>query len=109
MLMPKDIANDVRAVLLNARTGTGTQHHYLTAFQILARLPDDLRAQIIAERGFPGQGTGKHYNSASLVSDSAESIGGIEKTYMDTGGLEFYVDGKPIVAGYGVCGLYRLS
>jgi len=82
--MPTDILGDVEKVLRNARTGKGTEPAFLTAFQILEALPEQLRDQLIAERTRGGKGAGVTYAAPSVVSDAAEMIPGIEITYLDT-------------------------
>lgn len=106
--MPKDIIDDVRGVLEHARAGKGTERHYLTAYQILAALPSQVRDTLIQQRGLPGAGAGVHYSAASLVSDAAEQVPGVQKAYLDSRYLSFEVDQRTVAAGYGVCGLYRL-
>jgi hypothetical protein len=108
MLMPADIASNVQRVLQKARKGKGTERPFLTAYQILNRLPKALRLQIITERKRPGKGAQVHFAAASLVSKAAAGLPGVEITYLDTRGLGFHVDGALVAAGYGVCGLYRL-
>jgi hypothetical protein len=107
-LMPDDIVDDVREVLANANKGKGTDCQYLTAYQILALLPQHVRATLIAQRGLPGQGAGVHYSAASLVSDAAEKVAGVEKAYLDSRHVHFQIDGSTVAAGYSVSGLYRL-
>jgi hypothetical protein len=107
-LMPRDILDDVRAVLERASKGRGSERHYLTAYQILAELPSALRDTLIQQRGLPGVGAGVHYSAASLVSDAAEQLAGIEKAYLDSRHTSFQIDQHVVAAGYGVSGLYRL-
>jgi len=45
-LRPTHIVDDVRTVLADARRGKGDRPNYLTAFQILDRLPEPLRARL---------------------------------------------------------------
>jgi hypothetical protein len=107
-LMPTDITDQVRTVLLNAHTGKGTERTFLTAYQILERLPDTVRTTLISERQLGGKGTGVTYAAPSVVSDAAERIPGIEIAYLDTQGIKLEVAGQTLTAGYPVCGLYRL-
>lgn len=57
-LMPSEIADDVRQVLLSAPDASRYGRCFLTAYQILERLPNATRDRIIAERGHGGQGAG---------------------------------------------------
>lgn len=107
-LMPSDIRDDVAAVLEQARKAGGPAGPYLTAYQILAMLPQPLRNVLLQQRGLPGSGAGVHYSAASLVSDAAELLPNVQKSCLDSRHVHFIIDGHPpIEAGYGV-GLYRL-
>ena len=108
MLMPRDIADEVRAVLRSAHVGKGTERRFLTAYQILERLPAPLRDEVIADRGLPGKGGGSNYSAASLIADAAESLHGVETAFLDCGGITFSVGKHEVVPGYPLCGLYRI-
>ena len=108
-LKPSEIVDEVREVLENASSGKGESPHYLTAYQILDRLPDALKDRIISERGPSGKGAGSHYSSASLISDAAELVEDIEISYLDARGLSMTVGNLGIQAGFEVCGIYRIS
>ena len=107
-LMPKDIVDDVRRVLLDARRGKGARPNFLTALQILDRLPKEIRSRLISERSGGGEGAGKPFAAPSLVSHAARLIPGVEVEYMDSVGLSVKVAGEPIAPSYEVCGLYRI-
>jgi hypothetical protein len=107
-LMPSNIRDEVRDVLARASRGKGDETTFLTAYQILARLPEAIRARLIDERQLGGKGTGVHYAAASVVSDAAEQIQGVEVRYLDTRQLTIHVAGQLVEPGYQVCGLYRL-
>lgn len=107
-LMPKDIVDDVRAVLERARTGRGDERHYLTSYQILAELPPQVRHTLIQQRGLPGAGAGAHYTSASVVMDAAKLVPGIEIACLDTRHASFEIEGRSVQPGFGVCNLYRV-
>jgi hypothetical protein len=109
-LMPSStiVTEAVRKALLDAATGKGSVPCFLTAYQILSRLPEGLRAQLIAERGRGGKGAAVYYAAPSVVSDAAERLPGIEVQYLDTGGLKLIIEGHELDAGSPVCGLYRL-
>jgi hypothetical protein len=104
----------VLVVLSGASTGKSglAYRHFLTSYQVLHRLPDAMREQLIDEYGQPGHGAGKNYTAASRVSDYLEPMvnsGVVEPGYLDTGDMTFTVGGNPTVAGYESCGLYRLK
>src|SRR4051794_30527942 len=87
-LMPRDITDEVRAVLLAAHRGKGGDRpNFLTAYQILDRLPTATRDRLVAERTLGGRGSGVSYAAPSVVSDAATSLPGIVVEYMDTAGL----------------------
>jgi hypothetical protein len=102
VVKPTDIKNDVENVLRNARV-------FMSAYQILEELPTDLRDLLIKERGMPGQGSGHHFASASVVADAAEMLEGREIIYGVTRHLKFEVAGKEIRSGNEVCAFYRLQ
>ncbi len=94
-LMPSDIKDD--------------RPYYLTAYQILDRLPNDIRTRLIQERTIGGRGAGVSYGAPSVVSDAAELLKpDIEIDYIDNVGMHVDVAGTPITPGFEVCGIYRL-
>lgn len=109
-LMPDDILDDVRVVMSNVRHEHENESYFVTAYQVLARLPAAVRERLIQERGMPGAGSGVSYSSASLVSSALKNLaraGEIEIAYMDCVGVMTKVNGQTIIPGYEVCGLYR--
>ncbi len=106
-LMPADIASAVRAVLLRAPMGKGDERHFMTSYQILAKLKSTLRETLIRERGLPGKGAGVHFTAARLVAAAAEGLPGIQTSYLAPARLEFRVGKESVQAGYAVCSLYR--
>ena len=108
-IMPSDIVREVETVLRNANQGKGSSPCWLTAYQILHRLPNTLRDQIIAERLIGGTGTGVHYAAPSVVSDAAEMVRGIQIDFLDCENLTVSIDGNLRTPGYPVCGLYRVG
>lgn len=108
-LMPSEIVDEVRDVLQNANRGKGTQPTFLTAYQILERLPKPIKDRLNQERTGAGKGTGVYYGAASVVSDAAEVLerrGLVEVAYLDCSGIEIKGT-QPVVPSFGVCGLYR--
>ena len=49
-LMPTEITNAVRQVLSSASRGKGNRPNFLTAYQILDRLPAPIKERLITER-----------------------------------------------------------
>lgn len=109
--MPSEIVDDVRRVLEKSSTGKGVVPSFLTAYQILDRLPKELRQRLIDERRIGGAGAGVYYSAASVVADAAERVPGVIVNYLDTASLQFQIDGHPVAltAGNTVCGIYRLD
>lgn len=108
-LQPSDIVEDVRKVLEAANKGKGRHPQFLTAYQILNRLPQETRERLITERSLPGKGAGVHHAAASVVMHAIRQLGSeVDVEYFDNVGISFEVGGASIVAGYPVCGLYRL-
>lgn len=104
--MPTDIVAEVRTVMEEAHRGKGDRPNYLTAFQILNRLPETTRARLIRERGLGGTGTGA-VGAPSLVSRAAR-MAGAEVDFLDTVGLSLHVAGQAVTPSYEICGMYRL-
>ena len=108
-LMPKDIAPLVAEVLRSASQADGEHPYFLTAYQILDRLPDDIRTRLIQERTLGGSGAGVRYGAPSVVSDAAEMLPNIRIDYIDNRGIQVQVAGQTITPGFEVCGIYRIE
>lgn len=106
-LQPSDIVEDVLAVLAAARRGKSDRPNFLTAFQILDRLPDPLRARLVGERTAGGEDAGIVFAAPSVVSRAAR-MAGAEVEYLDSVGLSVQVAGRPVTPSYEVCAVYRL-
>ena len=110
-MMPTDIKNDVLDVLRTTSRGKGRRPTYLTAYQILARLPAAIRRRLIAERGRAGAGAKQHYAAASVVAKAGTLLRKshtVEIVYWDTRGSEFSIKGQISARpSFPVCGLYR--
>lgn len=108
-LMPSNIQAKVESVLRDVQIDPkGRGRAYLTAYQILDQLPQPIKDQLIAERCAPGLGAGKHYSAASVVSDAAEKIPGVEIVFLETSSIKIIVNGTDITPGNKYVGLYRL-
>src|SRR5947209_19638373 len=108
-LMPSDIAGEVRQVLVAARRGKGNRPNFLTAYQILERLPAATRERLIAERTEGGRQIGTSFAAPSVVSRAARLMPDVEIEYMDSVGLSVQVAGRALVPSNEVWGLYRLA
>lgn len=108
-LMPKDIVSAVAEVMRTASRVDGEHPYFLTAYQILDRLPDEIRTRLIQERTLGGSGAGVHYAATSVVSDAAAMLPNIRIDYIDNRGMQVQVAGQTITPGFEVCGIYRLE
>jgi len=76
----EELAAAIRAVLARAARGklasgqAGPHPHYLTAYQILRRLPEPLHQALINEYGEPGKAAGRHFTSVSRIAQLAREI-----------------------------------
>jgi len=108
-LMPNDIIAEVEAALGDVQEMTNNRGRaFLTAYQILDRLSQQTKDQLIVERGAPGKGAGIYYSAASVVSDAAEKIHGIEIVFLDTSDIKILLNEEDITPGNRYVGLYRL-
>jgi len=109
-LAPTQGAREVLTVLRDAARGKkGSRPHYVTAYQILARLQPALRRRIERERTPGGRGNRHHYSAATLIGQAAKALGrDVETACVDTEGLRILAGGRCVQPGYRVCNLYRL-
>lgn len=108
--MPTEIKEEVRNILENIPDNSGWPgRSYVTAYQILERLSPATRDRLISERGKPGLHSGNYYAAASVVSDAAEMIPGIEIAFLETSFISVTLkDGTDITPGNKNVGLYRM-
>ena len=105
--MNEELTTAVKSVLQDAHRGKGREPHYLTAYQILSRLPTRVRSALVNEYGEPGRGAGRHFTAVSRVAQIAREIA--EYDYLDARGLAFEFDeGADLSPGHPVIGIYRL-
>ncbi|MFA5061657.1 MAG: hypothetical protein WC526_00745 [Patescibacteria group bacterium] len=105
-----EISAAIREVLANASTGKGTTRAYLTAYQILKRLPQALQDTLQAEYGRSGKGGGWPFGPATRVAQVASGLHGVHHVSLDTRGLQFDVgQTDEVEAGYNLCALFRLT
>jgi hypothetical protein len=109
-MTPTDILEVVRAVLRGAARGKTDRPWILSSYQVLDRLPVEIRDQLIAEGGGAGSGVGGNRSAAHIVAQALEMLerrGEATATYLDTGGVQFRVAGELVEGGYGpICKLY---
>lgn len=106
-LMPSDVEKEVHQVLMSV-AGDSTSRPYLTAYQILSRLPSATCQRLIAERGRGGAKSGVYYGAPSVVATAAGMLSNIDIRFIDTGDLSIHIDGENVTAGCDVVGIYRL-
>ena len=106
-LKPTDIAPFVLEVLGKAPRKHG-ELSFLTAYQILDRLPKTVRARLIRERKLGGRGTGNRYAAASAVAKAAEAMKtSVEVHYLDTKTIELTVNKQAVKPTSRACGIFR--
>ena len=103
-----DLTDDIRIVLGEAAKGKGPEPHFVTAHQILDRLPRQRREELVATYGGFGRGAGTNFGAASALADALKSMADVETSYLDTKGVSFGVEGAIVAAGYAVVGIDRL-
>lgn len=106
-LMPSDIQDEVREILIKARDAKHSPC-FLAAHQIVARLPEQTRQRLVEERGLGGHGSGDQYTAASVVSDAAEMVGA-EVVWLDADGVRFQMADQDVTPGANKIALYRLT
>lgn len=115
------VVADIIRVLQQANPGKSKPPRagFLTAYQILYKLRDDLRQALVDAHGRSGKGAGEHHSAAKHLAISlirridAVEENAVEKVGLDTSGLHFTLSDAPdgeedVEAGYGLCTLYRL-
>ncbi len=107
-IRPADIVADVRGVLERFDRRYSSVQPFLTAYQILQQLPEQLQHRLIEERGRAGKNSGTYYSAASVVSDAAEMLDDIEINTLNTSGIELHCAGERITSGNANVGVYRL-
>jgi len=104
------LAPFVLQVLRDASTGKGTRQHYLSSYQIVDRLPEPQRADLLRDYGPGGKGADRPDTGPMGISQviKYELATKVEVEYFDARGSHFSVAGNVVDAGYAVIGLYRL-
>ncbi|WP_161602316.1 helix-turn-helix transcriptional regulator [Tautonia marina] len=89
---------------------TNGSHAWLTAHQILNRLPAATRDPLIKKRGGVGLGSGASFSPTRDVGIAIEGLGDvIERTVLDARGATFEVAGQSVPAGFPFIALYRMN
>lgn len=100
---PKMLKEEVRNILENAGAG------FLTAYDIVARLPQDTRQVLMSDRSRPGKGSGEYYSAASVVSQSAQLIGAEVDWLHGKDHKYFCGEGDYVEGGNEKVALYRIN
>lgn len=106
------VLDEVRQVLLNAAHCQQDKNFgkcFLTVYQILARLPQQLQNALIQRHGFPGPGTGHGFTAAHEVMDVAETVPGVQLSWLDARRIQFDVAGQRVEPGAPRMQLYRIG
>lgn len=82
------VIEEVRNVLGHAAAGKGPGPHYVTTYQVIARLPKPIRAALIAEHGKVGAGAGDWTSAATYVASLLKNMSDVEYEYFDTRGVK---------------------
>ncbi|KYF90510.1 hypothetical protein BE20_08190 [Sorangium cellulosum] len=100
----------VREVLETAHRGRGQQPHYLTAYQIVERLREPARSELITKYGRGGKRAGSADTASSIISQvlANELSAEVDVAYLDTRDVWFSIADELVEAGYPVVALYRL-
>jgi hypothetical protein len=106
-----EIIAEVRRVLRSAAKGKGADPNYLTAYQILNRLPADLRIRLIEKYGRSGKTGGRGHGAANQIRGvlTRSLKKELDIVYFDNKGLTLLIGDETIEAGNRVCALYRIS
>lgn len=110
MELPKselDIA--IRKVLASAAKGKGQSPQFLTAYQVFERLPRTYKDAVLAKYGKAGGAeSGVYFSACSYIAQLLSLMEDVSRFYLDTQGIQFWVEGKYRDAGYQVCAVYSL-
>lgn len=109
-LKPTAIMKAVLKVLRSAESGPDGNRVFLSAYQILERLPTRVRQRLIRERAAGGHAGGSTYSAPRVVSRAAESLHpGVEILYLGTQGVRFEVNQDLLIPGHENCAIFRLK
>ncbi|HEY1693405.1 MAG TPA: hypothetical protein VGG39_14660 [Polyangiaceae bacterium] len=110
MTAKDQVVDEIRNVLRGASAGKGAAPHYVTTYQVIARLPKSMREALIAEHGKVGAGAGSWTSAATYVASLLKNMSGVEYDYFDTRDTKFCLDESDEPrAGNPVCGIWRLK
>lgn len=106
-----DLVSGVLGVLRKASRGKGRRPHGLTAYQILAKLKDDVQDRLETAYGRSvGRGARRHYSPASAVAAVIRNHLKQVRIRTMASARSRFVDrrGRAVAPGYSVTALYSL-
>jgi len=108
-MLTDTLRDEILHVLETTKTGKGTQPGFVTAYQILTRLPKPTYDALIAKYKLPGKGAKTYYAAASRVATKLDAMKlVVEKAYFDPAGVKFDVGNETFRdAGYPFVAIYR--
>ncbi len=92
--------------------GANSPPRAMAAYQVLNKLPVEVRDEIIETYGLPGKGSGSTFAASQMVSRALMRLGrlGLVKYhYVTTVGMYFVVADRLIEPSYQVCAFYQLT
>lgn len=99
--MATQLGQEIRRILLDAKDPKGPVYIYLTAHQILNRLPASIREPFIQKRGGVGLGSGASSSPTRDIGIAIEAMDNeIERAVFDARGAVFEVAALSVPAGY---------
>lgn len=106
-----DIVTEVRNVVSTAFHGQRKVPSWVTAYQVLIRLPDATRTKLIADHGEPGKDSGNYYPASQVVKDALLMLardGEVAIDYLDANN-EISIDtpNGPVKPGNVTVAMYR--
>ncbi|MFO0958240.1 MAG: hypothetical protein U0800_12575 [Isosphaeraceae bacterium] len=108
--MATQLEQEIRRILQDAKDPKGPVYAYLTAHQILNRLPASIRDPLIQKRGGVGLGSGASFSPTRDIGIAIEAMGDeIERAVFDARGAHFDVAGQSVPAGYPLIAIYRIN
>lgn len=97
-------------LLIVLRRTSASGPAFLTAYQLLSKLPSERQNALLARHGRPGKGCGKHFSAASAVAYALSKIRHlVEVQHVDTVDSTYIALGHRFYAGARRCGLYRIK
>jgi len=104
-----ELIEDVKQVLLSALRIKASNICYLSAYQIVERLPPPIRSRLFGQKATGGKRIQHAKDAVEMVSSAASMIPGVITAYMDCSGMKATVAGIEVEPSHQICALYRLD